>query len=95
MMNQAASEPLEIIERVSRRLEQQVSAERRFNTSDHALDQEVINDVFKQLDDMFLRLFCMGNEKADIERFKEKSIASIVGIKKNLNRLGLKFKDEI
>lgn len=95
MMNQAVSEPLEIIERVSRRLEQQERAERRFNTSGHDLDQDVINVVFKQLDDMFLRLFCMGNEKVDIERFKEKSIASIVEIKKNLNMLGLKFKDEI
>lgn len=94
MMNQAVSEPLEIIERVSRRLEQQTSTDIRFNPS-HALDQDVVNAIFKQLDDMFLRLFCMGNGKADIERFREKSIASIVEIKKNLNRLGLNFKDEI
>lgn len=57
-------------------------------------DQDIVNAIHKTLDDMFLRLFCMGSEKSEIERFKEKSISSIIEIKKNLGQLGLKFKDE-
>ena len=59
------------------------------------MDQEVVNTIIKKLDDMFLRLFCIGTEKTEIERLKESGISSIVEIRKNLDTLGLKFKDEL
>ena len=59
------------------------------------MDQEVVNTIIKKLDDMFLRLFCIGSDKSEIERFKESGISSIVEIRKNLDSLGLKFKDEL
>jgi hypothetical protein len=57
-------------------------------------DQETVNNIFKNIDDMFLRLFCVGTDKAEIERFKQKSLSSIIEIRKNLARLGLKYIEE-
>jgi hypothetical protein len=58
------------------------------------MDQHVVNAIIQKLDDMFLRLFCIGTEKSEIERLKEVGITSIVEIKKNLDSLGMTFKDE-
>ena len=71
------------------------NARRDFNGNSNALDQELINTVFKGLDDMFLRFFCMGTDKSEIERFKQKGISSIMEIRKTLDSLGLKFKDDL
>lgn len=68
---------------------------RNFEGNNHTMDQEVVNIIFKTLDDMFLRLFCIGTEKSEIERLKKSGITSIVEIKKNLDILGLKFRDGI
>lgn len=59
------------------------------------MDQEVVNTIIKKLDDMFLRLFCIGTDKSEIEKLKESGISSIVEIRKNLDTLGFKFKDEL
>jgi hypothetical protein len=59
------------------------------------MDQEAVNTIIKKLDDIFLRLFCIGTEKSEIERLKETGISSIVEIRRNLDTLGLKFKDEL
>ncbi|GAB6095989.1 hypothetical protein JCM14469_22420 [Desulfatiferula olefinivorans] len=58
------------------------------------MDQQVVNAIIQKLDDMFLRLFCIGTDRSDIERLKEVGITSIVEIRKNLDSLGLTFKDE-
>lgn len=59
------------------------------------MDQVAVNEIIKKLDDMFLRLLCMGTEKSEVERMKEEGISSIVEIRKYLDSLGLKFKDEL
>ncbi|MBU1168654.1 MAG: hypothetical protein KKD44_03730 [Proteobacteria bacterium] len=59
------------------------------------MDQKVVNTVIKKLDDMFLRLFCIGTDKTEIEHLKETGISSIVEIRKSLDTLGFKFKDEL
>lgn len=61
----------------------------------HKMDQEVVNTIIKKLDDMFLRFFCIGHDKTEIENLKESGLSSIVEIRKNLDTLGLKFKDEL
>jgi hypothetical protein len=57
------------------------------------VEQEAINAIYKNLDDMFLRFFCIRSDKSEIERFKESGLTSIREIKKSLDSLGLKFKE--
>ena len=66
-----------------------------FEGNTPAMDQEIVNIIFKKLDDMFLRLFCIGTNKSEIKQLRESGITSIVEIKKSLDSLGLKFRDEI
>ena len=57
------------------------------------MDQDVVNTIIKQLDDMFLRLICLGTNKNEIETFKGTALTSIIEIRKNLDKLGLKLKE--
>ncbi len=97
MMSQAVREHLDIEARLPLSKKTSVCSNRdRMNRStSFSGNQDLVNHVIETLDDMFLRLFCMGTDKGEVERFKEKTISAIVDIKKNLDLLGLKYNDDI